>query len=208
MNSVLQDCKRCGEPLQEHWRFCSMCGCPVPSGADAGAEGNGQVFRNQVLAHSIFHSPYLGVIFIDREGCIREANQTFEAMIGYEFASVPGTRYLDLVHPYDEPVNRRYAADVRHGKCSEFSLETRFLRGDGSFFWGRIYGTCDCPGGHECITILITDVTRQKEAESEVRHLSAVSSCIHDTTIDIMNRLDYMDLLEAIVKRAVKLARA
>jgi PAS domain S-box-containing protein len=148
------------------------------------------------------------VLFVDDTGCIREVNPAFEEMIGPAAGILMGRSYLHIVHPSDTKLNQRSLDDLLHGKRTWLSLETRFLRRDKSFFWGKIYVTCAGSDRRKYAAILVIDISRQKEAEAEVRHLSAVSCSIHDTTIDIMNRLDYMDLLDAIIKRAVTLAKA
>ncbi len=192
----------------DNWRFCSMCGSPVASLSDDGSSGWRQFLKSSSFLHSIFDNPHLGVLFVDDTGCIREANPAFEGMIEAEAGILIGASYIHLVHPSDARLNLRSLDGLLHGKTMGFSLETRFLRRDGSFFWGKIYVTLARADGRKFVAILVTDISRQKEAEAEVRHLSEVSGSIHDTTIDIMNRLDYMDLLDAIVKRAVRLAGA
>lgn len=208
MSDMVRDCGQCGESLQEDWSFCCKCGSPVPSPSAQGADGCGGALGHQPFFHSVFDSAHLGVIVMDKTGCIKEANRAFQKMTGHDVTSSPKTNYLDLVHPYCAQLNRKYVGDILHGKESQFSIETRLLRRDCSFFWARIYAMSVRCGSHESIVALVADISRQKEAESDVRHLNAVASSIHDTALDIMNRLDYVDLLEAIVKRAVKLARA
>ena len=202
MNSTEQHCRECGEPLLDNWRFCSMCGCPVASLSDDGSSGWRQFLKSNSVLHSIFDNPHLGMLFVNDTGCLREANPAFEGMIEAEAGILTGASYIHLVHPSDARLNQRSLDDLLHGKTMGFSLETRFLRRDGSFFWGKIFLTRTRADGRKFVAILVTDISRQKEAEAEVRHLSEVSGSIHDTTIDIMNRLDYMDLLDAIVKRA------
>ena len=185
-----------------------MCGFPVSSLSRNSTDRYEELLGNQPLFHFVFNSLYLGVILMDNGGYINEANQSFKRMIGYDKALSHKTNYLDLVHPFDAQLNQKHLEDMLHGKTSESSIETRLLRKDGSFFWSRIYMMIVRSRKQEFIVALVTDITRQKEAEAEVRHLNAVVSSLHDTALGIMNRLDYMDLLEAIVKRAVKLARA
>lgn len=202
------DCVQCGEPLQENQRFCSMCGCPVPLQSGAGTGRYEQLLRNQRFFYSIFDSLYLGVIVMDNSGYVKETNQHFQRMAGYDTVPFPEIYYLDLIHPADARLNKKYLEEILQGRTSQFSIETRIIRKNGGFFWANIYASSTGPGKPESVIALIADLTRQKEAEAEVRHLDAILSSLQETSLDIMNRLDYMDLLEAIVKRAVKLARA
>lgn len=208
LSNAVRDCKQCGEPLQESWRFCSMCGCPVSLLSETGTGKYEQLLRNQQFFYSVFDSLYLGVIIMDNSGCIKETNQSFQRMTGYDQAPFPEINYLNLIHSADARLNKKYLEEILQGRINQFSIETRVVRKNGGFFWGNIYASSIGLAKPESIIALITDLTRQKEAETEVRHLDAILSSLQETSLDIMNRLDYMDLLEAIVKRAVKLARA
>jgi len=190
-------------------RFCSMCGCPVSLLSEAGTGKYEQLLKDQQFFHAVFNSLYLGVIIMDDSGRIKETNRSFKRMTGYDEEPLPPEiNYLNVIHSADARLNKKYLEEILQGRVNQFSIETRVVRKSGGFFWCNIYASSTGLENPKSIIALITDLTRQKEAESEVRHLDAILSSLHETSLDIMNRLDYMDLLEAIVKRAVKLARA
>jgi PAS domain S-box-containing protein len=59
-------------------------------------------------------------------------------MLGYSAAELCERTIFDLTHPDDQTENRKLYAEMAAGLRSSYQIEKRFVRKDGSSFWGRL----------------------------------------------------------------------
>jgi PAS domain S-box-containing protein len=107
-----------------------------------------------------------------RTGTITWSEQ-FEQVFGLRPGTFGGTyeAYLALLHPEDRAFVDRVITDVLAGRNTDYSLEHRIVRPDGSIHWlegrGQVYW--DASGTPLRMTGTVTDITDRKRAEAALR---------------------------------------
>ncbi len=96
--------------------------------------------ENDLRYRALFESSVLGIRIssVADEGRIVEANPAYQRMLGYTADELAGRTIFDLTHPDDLEINRQLYAEMLAGRRSSYQIEKRFVRKDGSSFWGRL----------------------------------------------------------------------
>src|SRR4051812_1685994 len=89
---------------------------------------------------ALFENPVIGIRIssVADGGRIVEANSTYQKMTGCSAAELRERTIFDLTHPEDVESNRQLYAEMTAGRRSSYQIEKRFVRKDGSIFWGRL----------------------------------------------------------------------
>jgi len=123
------------------------------------------------LDEVLFDNPVVGVRIatVAGGGRIVRANRVFQQMLGYSEEELRERTFLDLTHPDDVPRNLELFEEVVAGTRESFRLEKRYLRKDGSVFWGRLtaYPLRAGAGPPTHLIGLVEDVTERKLAERQ-----------------------------------------
>jgi len=119
---------------------------------------------SEKLLRAMFDNAGVGMVLMDRECMIAEANAAFAAIVGREREALVGTCCLGLTHPDDLAANRA-ALDALGEEQAAVALEKRYLRIDGTPIWVRI--TLSLVG--EQVLGIVEDVTARKTAEVHLR---------------------------------------
>jgi len=134
-----------------------------------------------------------GIVVIDENDKVYEANQRFAEMLGYTLEEV------HELHTWDWDKN--YSREQIHGlggKADEkgFLLETTHTRKDGSVFNVDISINASMFGGQKLIFCVCRDVTERKQAEEKVQHLNLVLHAIRNINKLIARGTDRDSLLK------------
>lgn len=113
-------------------------------------------------------SLYLSCI-ADTDGYFRRLNPEWEKTLGYTLADLVGSRFLDLVHPDDQPRTLAVMGDL-HNKKNVLDFTNRFRRKDGSYRWIE-WHTYPNPKNN-LIFATARDITRQKETEETLQNVN------------------------------------
>ncbi len=76
-----------------------------------------------------------------------------------------GITFLDVTHPEDRPLDQQRLADLRAGRISELVADTRYLRKDGSVFWGHLTSSIVRQGATDLQFSVVQDITPRQQAE-------------------------------------------
>lgn len=127
---------------------------------------------------SIFESAAVGMVTVDPDGAVLQANPAFCAYLGYEEGELLQGRYDVLIHPVHQAETRRLIAEGVAGRERVSYREKRFLRKDGSTVWGQVTMTWLMDARSQPIhcVVLVQDITRRKEAEEEIELLAYYDS--------------------------------
>jgi PAS domain S-box-containing protein len=109
---------------------------PIPDATDA----TGRRSENDLRYRALFENSVIGirVSSVADGGRIVEANPAYREMLGYSTAELAERTIFDLTHPEDVEINRQLYAEMLAGLRSSYLIEKRFVRKDGSLFWGRL----------------------------------------------------------------------
>jgi PAS domain S-box-containing protein len=121
---------------------------------------------------SIFEQAAVGVTYTDLRGQFLQANQKFCDIIGYTPAEIITLKFQDITHPDDIAANEAYVYQLLAGKISDFSLDKRYLRKDGSIIWANINVSlfCDSFGKAKYLICTTKDISDHKKLEETLRY--------------------------------------
>jgi len=140
---------------------------------------------------SIFDAASIGVMTLDLDGCVVEANVTLESVCGYPTGALHDRRLGDLVPADDESVLQEFAA-LAAGRSERCELEHRFSRHDDSLMWCRTVFVLvrDGVGRPVQVTAMLEDISDRKETEESLVHRAS-----HDALTGLPNRQLFLQLL-------------
>ena len=144
----------------------------APADRDGGVEVDGllaalgpsdlwtMLFRDAPVAYSL----------VDLSGRERLVNQAFEELFGFEADELTDRPVLEITHPDDRDQTRRYLARLAAGAVESVEVQKRYLRNDGSIFWGllRAKPLLGPDGSPVALLGSIVDISEQVEATAAV----------------------------------------
>lgn len=156
------------------------------------ARVEGALRESETKFRAVFEGAGIGIAIARRDGTVIDANPALEQMCGLTVAEIPGGQFLTLVHAADRgPMAARFGAmKWVPGETTE-SQEVRFLRPDGTLFWGRYVGSVIEHGEEPVVITMIDDVTIRKEAEAALTAYSDdLERIVHARTeqLELANR--------------------
>lgn len=127
--------------------------------------------EGDALFRSIFESSAVGIALIDLEGRISKCNPALAKMLGQEVDELPGRAFTDLSYPEDGAVDLQHFEALVNGRSDHYTIEKRYVRGDGSILWGQMTASL-ISGDHELprfVIGIIEDVSERHHAEEAIR---------------------------------------
>jgi PAS domain S-box-containing protein len=129
------------------------------------------VRESELRFHAVFDSAGIGIAISSLDGILLECNPALERMLGYAPGELNGQSSKRISHPGDylrqkEDVRRAFLVNRQEGGVV---TERRFLRKDGSTFWGRLTSTVlrNAEGNPQHGLGIIEDITARKASEQE-----------------------------------------
>jgi PAS domain S-box-containing protein len=135
------------------------------------------------------------------------ANQRFADIIGYTRNELLTMDFHELTHPDDLTDDLNNVDLLVKGELHEYSMEKRYRRKDGKTIWVNLTVSPLWQEGEppKYLIGLVEDISERKRAEEALRRHDAYLAALHDTSLELINRLDLTDLLASIVTRATLL---
>ncbi len=135
------------------------------------------------------------VVVVDEQGRVVDLNPAACRVLGRRAEEALGRPALEVVPGYhpgigSSVVSTGLAIPV-NGMPRHFDLRVSPL--DASE--GRLHGRL----------VVLQDATERRQAEAELREQNAYLAALHETTLDLMNRLEVKDVLEAMVARVARI---
>jgi diguanylate cyclase (GGDEF)-like protein/PAS domain S-box-containing protein len=147
----------------------------------------------------IFETSYGAIFFVNMDGLVTAANRRMAQMFGRDLTQLIGSDYVGFIHPDEREAGRELMIDLLQGKTEVVSVERRYVRPDGSDFWGHLSGRCLFDEERKSLGLVgvIIDVTERRRSEAHVAFLAH-----HDHLTGLPNRL----LIEDRVQRSMALS--
>jgi PAS domain S-box-containing protein len=119
-------------------------------------------------------------------GRIVEANVAYQRMLGYSAAELSTRTIFDLTHPEDLARNQELYAELTAGERSAYQIEKRFVRQDGSFFWGRltVHGVQDESGQAAHHIGMVEDVSAYHQSQAALLASTERLKAVLDAAVD------------------------
>ena len=117
----------------------------------------------------IFETSEAGIILVSPQGDIRFANRRMGELFGMSPQALLGTPYPEHLHPSEKQTGDDLMHRLIEGQIQSVSVERRYLRGDGTDFWGHLSGRrLEHPDGSlRALVGVITDISDRKRMEQE-----------------------------------------
>ena len=122
---------------------------------------------------AIFENAALGILHLDADGRVMQANVAFARFVGKTPQEIAGARFIDFIHPV--------------GPHGELRGEVRFVRADRAQVWGKITRSAVGPGGEtQANVVTVEDVTESRALEAAILAEARVRGMIYDAVSDVI----------------------
>ncbi|MBI3486858.1 MAG: PAS domain S-box protein [Acidobacteria bacterium] len=124
---------------------------------------------------TIFEASDAGIILVSPGGSIEFANRKMAELFGTTIDRLIGSSYLSHLHPSELEQGDHRMRLLMEGGISSVAAERRYLRVDGTDFWGHLSGRrLQHPDGSlRALLGIVTDITQRRQAEEEQQSLQA-----------------------------------
>jgi two-component system cell cycle sensor histidine kinase/response regulator CckA len=120
---------------------------------------------------AIFVQAAVGIAQIGLDGAWLLVNNRFCQMLGYTEAELRRKTLQDITHPDDSDESLAGRRQLLAGEIASHTMEKRYIRQDGTVFWGRLYRSL--VRGHDnepkYFIAVVEDITQKVQAERALR---------------------------------------
>ncbi|WP_082098824.1 putative bifunctional diguanylate cyclase/phosphodiesterase [Demequina iriomotensis] len=139
-----------------------------------------------------------GMALVDLEWRLMEVNRAFAEMMGSTVAALRGTPFSALSHPQDLHAERDQLQRLYDGHQNHFSVEKRYVKGDGNVVWAVLeVGLVRYAGGApDHYVVHVRDTTEVRMRSELMQHRA-----MHDPLTGLANRNLFHDVLEDLLAK-------
>ncbi len=126
---------------------------------------------SEELFRVAFEEAPVGIVIV-ADGVITKANRALSRMSGFACEEFVGHRALEFTHPEDREITKPILRRLFAGEAPSFTLEKRYLKKDGGFFWGRSTAAAVRDGNGRSAAFalaIVEDITERKRAQDALR---------------------------------------
>jgi PAS domain S-box-containing protein len=149
---------------------------------------NGDSSENDSRYRAIFDNPVIGIRIssVADGGRIVEANLAYQKMLGYSAVELRQLTLFDVTHPEDREINRQLYVEMKAGRRSSYQIEKRYVRKDGSVFWGRLtaHPLRGTSGPTHLHIGLVEDVSEHRRAQEALKESTEKLRAVLDAALD------------------------
>ena len=123
------------------------------------------------ILQAIFDQAAVGIAQIGLDGSWLRVNDRYCQMLGYSEAELRTKRICDITHPDDSDEVLDGRRQLLEGEISSHSMEKRYIRKDGTVFWGRLNRSLvrDHDNLPKFFIAVVEDITEKIQAEHALR---------------------------------------
>ncbi len=145
-----------------------------------------QEFRN------IFESIHVGIGITDLQGRYQFFNKWWQHKLGYSDEEMKTITNADVTYPDDLERTRKNFQALVNREIDGYSLEKRYVRKDGSVFWGQLHESAVAANGGplKLVSGVINDITEKKQAEEVMRNAQVRQEAMLTNITDVIAILD------------------
>jgi two-component system, cell cycle sensor histidine kinase and response regulator CckA len=141
---------------------------------------------------AIFDQAAVGIAQIGLDGAWLRVNDRYCQMLGYSLAELRTKNIWDITHPDDCDEVSKGRRQLLEGAISAHSMEKRYIRKDGTVFWGRLNRSLVRDHGNQpkFFVAVLEDINKRKQAEAALRESQERYKEMFDTTSDCIFLVD------------------
>jgi PAS domain S-box-containing protein len=132
----------------------------------------------------VFEHAGVGIGVVNQEGMIIDANSSLQQMLGYSHAELVGLPISRISHADDVAASQALLQELVAGQRTTYRMTKRYLRKNGSVFWGRL-ATTPIPANEDgagCVIGLVEDISEQQAAVEALRGTSQTLQTLVDAS--------------------------
>jgi PAS domain S-box-containing protein len=152
-----------------------------------------------------FEHAAVGIAYTDLQGRFLQVNSTCCTITGYSSGDLTRMDFLAITHPQDRQANLELRQKMLDGEIPSFVLEKRYLKKDGSIFWGQVSVSLvrDRDGTPLYSVAIIEDITMRKQAEQLIQRQQERQQILDRASEKLIASLNYQVTLPEIVQMIV-----
>jgi PAS domain S-box-containing protein len=158
---------------------------------------------------ALFENPVIGIRIssVADGGRIVEANPAYQKMLGYSAAELRERTLFDLTHPEDLERNRQLYEEMRAGRRSSYQIEKRYIRKDGSVFWGllTVHALRDESGRATHHIGLVEDISEHRRAQEALQKSTERLQAVLNAAVDGIVLIDPSGIIQSVNPAVQKL---
>ncbi len=118
-----------------------------------------------------FENAAVGIAHTSPTGRFLRVNEKVCAIVGYPREELLQKSFMDVTHPEDLAAGVESFMAIMRGELASYTLEKRYLRKDGSPFWGELFVSLqrDAAGKPAYAIAVIQDISERKRLDAELR---------------------------------------
>ncbi|MFZ6030649.1 MAG: PAS domain S-box protein [Chloroflexota bacterium] len=138
--------------------------------------------ESEARFRAMFDSAAVGVAVMTLDRRIVQVNQTATRLTGYTPEEMNAINPSMLAIEEDRYIDRELFIELIQGQRDQYTVEKRYIRKDGSIFWGRVnFSAVRGADGKPVYTIgLIEDISEEKEAQNRIAESEALFRTLYD----------------------------
>ena len=185
--------------------------------ADTLQQREAERWQSEARFRAMYDNATVGVAIMALDRRVMDANQAAARMTGYPLEELVDSDAARLAYPDDAAIGAEEYRDMAAGKIPGAQMEKRFIRKDGSVFWGRVtYSVVPGSDGKPGYLVgLLEDVTDEKHtaerlAEQEARHRRMLEQRLAERSEELSlanERLREKAAQDAVTAERTRLAR-
>ena len=147
---------------------------------------------------TIFQSAAVGIVMLDGDGTILQANPTYAQLVGIAPGDIQGHNVLEFTHVDEVDLTVAALEEMDSGRMQHWRFEKRYVRVDGQVIWVSVSSSSvvDETTGSSVVISLIHDITDQVAQRDALAH-----SATHDPLTGVANRALLESRLQAVDRR-------
>lgn len=148
--------------------------------------------ESEARFRAMFDNATVGMALMSKDRKVLQINQAAERITGYSISELVNINPAMLAHPDDRYIDGEMFERLIHGEIDHYQMDKRYIRKDGSLFWGRLTYSSVRNGSRspEYIIGMIEDITEQKRtaerlAEQEAQYLLTLQQRVEERTYEL-----------------------
>lgn len=155
--------------------------------------------QRERLFRAVFEQAAVGIVTLSDSGYLQKMNRKFCAIAGYAESEILGKHFSYISHPDDISKCIEPNAKLLAGEIDTYSLENRYIRGDGKLKWiSATVSLVRHPNGEpDYFVAVVEDIDQRKEADYKLQHRLKIETALADISrcLATGNGLDFSKII-------------